>query len=210
MLLSNHQKFLSFAALLLSFFCSLQKATAGEPKETLRFISGEIYGIHLKKSNSRAESFEKSYNKRFSKIKSLLEYNKATQPVRIHRNNKYYLSVFVKLDPNRKLSLFDYSISNSNGKYDCLAITSKGKSFPLYDPREAGNNNWLISKSPQTIYQMLFIVDERSQLKPNQLAEYKLHYNLHQPQIFSKIYAQNVSKATKPPSLAGPGRYKRP
>lgn len=155
--------------------------------DTLRFISGEIYAAEVSTNKLLIGDADQPGN--LNELNPIYkQFNYAKKLTEMDEDSKCYLVLFVKLDPKRKLSIYDYTVVINGDKYNCVSITKGDKIFQPFDPTDKSDDSWEVTGS-NSIYKMLFVIEYSDIDNKGSKMNFKLVYNLSTPRITKKIKA---------------------
>jgi len=159
---------------------------------TLRFLSGEIYAAEISTNtdligNAASPANELEANDSYS------SFNSAKALKDIDPDKKSYLVLFIKLDQNRKISIYDYTVKSEGEMYNCVSIAKDDDIFTPYDPTN-DIDEWTFTKRT-VYYKMLFVVEQDANAEESEYAKFTLVYNLTSPATSIKLKAKKLGSA---------------
>jgi len=142
---------------------------------TLRFLSGEIYAAELSTNDTLIGNAASPANELESND-SYSSFNSAKALKDIDPDKKSYLVLFIKLDLNRKISIYDYTVKSKEEEYNCVSIAKDDDTFSPYDPTN-DTEEWIFSDGT-VFYKMLFVVEQNATPSSSSKdANFTLKYN---------------------------------
>lgn len=162
----------------------------------VRFQSGEIHGVQLTTNKAQIGDADKPTNKSNS------NYNDSKDLLKIESSKKAYLVLFVKIDPLRKLSIYDYTIFANGDNYNCISIANGDDKFKSYDP--TNNSSKFVFTRNDKYHKMLFVIEKSKNYKRGVENTLSLKYHLTDKVISQKISAKILGsdQLTIPASLS--------